>query len=954
MKKALIYYFVFMLLQLLIMQGVYAKITDRIDLVFSHKSGFYNSNFTLKISTTKEGMQLLYTIDGSEPSTSSSAKSENDTVSILVNPNLNIGRGKTPAFIVRAVLKNGDSLYSKSETRTFLFLDKVKNQHYPGGAWPGKDINNQMLDYSMASDIATTAPYSFQLIDALKQIPTISVVSDLKNLFDSKSGIYVNSQYKGIEWERPCSVELINPNGQTGFQINAGLRIRGGNSAKNKNNPKHGFRLFFREVYGAGKLKFPLFDDEGSDEYDCIDLRCEQNYSWSMDGSDHNTMVKDIFCRDLQREMGQPYKRGRQYHLYLNGMYWGIYQSDERAEASFAASYLGGEKEDYDIVKVNTQPWPYYNEATDGNLDAWDKLWKLCQKGFQKNENYFSLEGKNAKGVFNNSGEVLVDIDNLIDYMLVIFYSGNFDAPVSGWHNNDMPNNFYAIYNRKNKSQGFKFLVHDSEHSMFVESVYGFKGLYENRVNLGSTGKMKITNMQSFNPQWLHYKLTSNAEYRQRFANRAYLYLENGILSPEKAKTLFQTKVEEIETAIIAESARWGDAQANKSLTKTDDWLPEINKMYNDFFPARTAIVIKQLNEAGLWPKGEAPQIIMENEDVANQKIDFSENLDVILINTNNEGTLYYTLNGETPREIGGSINTGAIATTNEESLVFTTTTILTSQVKFNEGWGPVSSSIFRNRVHNFENLKVTELHYHPEDVIDGDDTISGKDFEFIEFKNIGSSIIDLSGLSIDSGINYQFPYNSVLESEAYYVVASKPNKFYSKYGSYPNGNFKKNLSNSGELIQMSDETDKIVLAFTYSDKTPWPENADGKGFSLTSVETNPEGAPSDYSYWKVSNTPGGSPGRLEFKTKIVELNSKTYSPKIYPNPAIGNIDFFIPDFYDNVNIKGFDLSGRIVFESEIKNGQSIDLSGYSIKPGVYIIMMKVEEVVYFQKLTVI
>ena len=51
--------------------------------------------------------------------------------------------------------------------------------------------------------------------------------------------------------------------------------------------------------------------------------------------------------------MGQPYTRSRAYHLYLNGMYWGLYQTQERPEASYAESYFGGDKDNYDVVKVN-------------------------------------------------------------------------------------------------------------------------------------------------------------------------------------------------------------------------------------------------------------------------------------------------------------------------------------------------------------------------------------------------------------------------------------------------------------------------------------------------------------------------------------------------------------------------------------------------------------------------
>ena len=75
-------------------------------------------------------------------------------------------------------------------------------------------------------------------------------------------------------------------------------------------------------------------------------------------------MTREVFSRDSQGDMSQPYTRSRYYHLYLNGMYWGLFQTQERAEARFAAEYLGGNDEDYDVVKVNTEDWNYRIEAT--------------------------------------------------------------------------------------------------------------------------------------------------------------------------------------------------------------------------------------------------------------------------------------------------------------------------------------------------------------------------------------------------------------------------------------------------------------------------------------------------------------------------------------------------------------------------------------------------------------
>jgi hypothetical protein len=133
--------------------------------------------------------------------------------------------------------------------------------------------------------------------------------------------------------------------GTAGFQANAGVRIRGGFSRK-PDNPKHAFRFIFRSDYGTPKLLYPLFGGEGAGSFDKIDLRTSQNYSWSVDGGadfSENIMNRDVFSRDLQRELGRPYTRSRYYHLYINGVYWGLFQSQERSEAKYAATYFGGD-----------------------------------------------------------------------------------------------------------------------------------------------------------------------------------------------------------------------------------------------------------------------------------------------------------------------------------------------------------------------------------------------------------------------------------------------------------------------------------------------------------------------------------------------------------------------------------------------------------------------------------
>ncbi|RPH89597.1 MAG: carbohydrate-binding protein, partial [Calditrichaeota bacterium] len=390
---------------------------------FSAEHGFYTTPFDLQIDGGTSGTVIQYTLDGSDPLNSQNALRAISPAQIRVDPASSTNRGNTPAFVVRAVTMAGAVQKSRVRTQTYIFTGRVRAQRRPAN-WPESGINGQNLRYDISTEVVNDAQYKTLIEPALKDIPTLSMATDMANLFDPLIGIYVNALQDGIDWERPASLELINADGTQGFQVDAGVRIRGGWS-RNAYFPKHAFRWFFREQYGYAKLKYPLFGDEGGEEFDKMDLRCSQNYSWHSEGSPLNTENRDVFSRDLQREMGQPYTRSRYYHLYINGLYWGLYETQERSEAAYAATYLGGDPEDYDVVKVDAGPGrPYNIEATDGNLDGWRQVWDACQRGFTSDQEYFKLEGRAVDGSPDLLGQPLVDIDNLIDYMLVILHTG--------------------------------------------------------------------------------------------------------------------------------------------------------------------------------------------------------------------------------------------------------------------------------------------------------------------------------------------------------------------------------------------------------------------------------------------------------------------------------------------------------------------------------------------------
>ena len=64
-------------------------------------------------------------------------------------------------------------------------------------------------------------------------------------------------------------------------------------------------------------------------------------------------------------------ERGEYYHLYINGQYWGLFNTCERPEASYGETYFGGRKEDYDVIKVEAGPYTVVRHRRQpGGLDA--------------------------------------------------------------------------------------------------------------------------------------------------------------------------------------------------------------------------------------------------------------------------------------------------------------------------------------------------------------------------------------------------------------------------------------------------------------------------------------------------------------------------------------------------------------------------------------------------------
>ncbi|MDA1272863.1 MAG: lamin tail domain-containing protein [Verrucomicrobia bacterium] len=787
---------------------------------FSHSRGFFDSPFDLTLSTVKPGSTIRYTTNGEPPT---------DTTGNLYSGPISINHTTT----LRAATFKPGYMPSTAETHSYIFLDDVIRQSpngQPADGWPSSWGANTR-DYGMDPDVVNDPLYSGTIRDDLKSIPSFSIVMNLNDLFERSRGIYANPGQDGSAWERPTSVELLFPSGEKGFQINAGIRIRGGFS-RSTGNPKHALRLFFREEYGESKLRFPLFGDAGTDEFDNIDLRTFQNYSWSFQGDNRGVFLRDQFSRDTQLAMVRPSTRGEFYHLYINGQYWGLYNTQERSEASYAETYFGGRKDDYDVIKV--EAGPYTINATDGNLGAWSRLYTLAKAGFETDAAYQRIQGNNPDGTRNPDYEVLLDVPNLIDYMLVIFYGGNLDAPISNFLQNTRPNNWYGIRNR-NGEEGFRFFAHDSEHTLL--------NVNEDRTGPFAAGDTSVTYS---NPQYLWKRLQANPEFRLLVADHVQRHCYNGgVLTPESAEARFLARKNEIDRAVVGESARWGDAKRGTPFKRTD-WLNAINGIVRDFFPRRTTIVVNQLRADAFVPSTPAPAFNQHGGIIAKG---------FVLNITSPMGIVYFTRDGSDPRLPGGIVSSRA--QNYAGSLRFDESVQIKSRTLSNGTWSALTEASFTVE-QTFTELLITEIMYHPSDW----ENTNGDDFEFIELKNISDIELDLSGVQFTEGIRFTFPIGSRLGPGQFVVLVRNEDAFRKRYpGSPVFGVFTGGLSNAGERLVLAHATGVEIHSVAFGDGDRWPAAADGVGFSLVPVSSSLAGKPNSPENWRASALIGGSPG---------------------------------------------------------------------------------------------
>lgn len=582
------------------------------------RRGIFTTPFDLVLSCETPGVELRYTTDGSEPT---------------------VGSALFPAKL--------------RVSSTTLFR---------AAAFQPNRLPSRTVTHS----------YFFNLSAGLRSLPVLSIVTASNHLYGPSGilgisggnynngawapnapGDYHNPSQHGLAWERPTSVEWIEPGDQSGFQTDCGIRVQGSDWQRPRLTPtsKFSFRLYFRGDYGPGRLNYPLFPLTPVRRFDQLVLRAGFN-------EQGNPFIRDELHRRLSSDMGQIASHGNLAIVFVNGVYragspW--YNPCERVHEEFFQEHLGGGAE-WDVVGPS---WAQ-SAGVPGVIDG-------DRADFENLVSYVNAQNVTAPAVYSNIARRL-DLTNFADYCILNAYAATGDWPANNWR---------AGCDRSNRV--WRFVVWDAEWGM------GFGGRSVTLNSFTQTGggpsDSGLGSVSSSEIAQLYNRLRINPEFRLLWADRIQKHFFNGgALMP------------------AAISNRFNELKAEMASLITSMDVTILNWARD-----RQAIFFPQMTPYGLTAYTNAPGFHPFGGRVP---AGFS------LVITNPGGTLYYTTNGSDPRTaFTGAVSPAALVYTGPVTLNHSVT--LRSRAVTGGNWSALTEASFTVGSLGIP-LRVTEIMYNP------------------------------------------------------------------------------------------------------------------------------------------------------------------------------------------------------------------------------------------------
>jgi len=477
-------------------------------IMFSHPSGFYDSDFSLTI-TAEEGDTVYYTLDGSIPTTASAVYEGPITITdASANENVYSMRTDVSLYFETGEYQPPEVTVDKCTVlRAAVF-----------------DGSGTLLSESCASYFV-----GFQDKTGYDRMNIVSIITAPENLFDYDTGIYVlgktyddavaagieidedeeryypaNYREKGKEWEREAFVSFFGTDRELLLEQVLGIRIKGHGTRVCV--PKS-FNLYARESYGEKTFGADLVG------VGYLPKRLAL-YSAGMDRS----KIKNVLAAELTADLHLGNQTYQPCVVFLDGEYWGVYWITDKFDGPYFRETYGVEKDDVVLIKGGE-----LEIGEDGDFALYEELLDFCSSNDMSDPaNYAAFQEK-------------VDLESFLDYYATELYLANHDWPSTN----------FALWRSREKGDGeyydtrWRWLLFDTDEECMEQ-------WYSDYDSIAVARERDV----------MFDALCENAEFRQAFADRLILFSET-IFAPENVAPVMNRYVDLMLVPVEVEGDRY-------------------------------------------------------------------------------------------------------------------------------------------------------------------------------------------------------------------------------------------------------------------------------------------------------------------------------------------------------------------------------------------------------------
>ena len=186
----------------------------------------------------------------------------------------------------------------------------------------------------MSSEVVT-ATYLFE---DPHTVPVVCLTGEPSQMY-----IIFNKARRNYKPEYAGNVEYYEADGTLGVSFTAGIVPKGRSSLK---YGQKSVTIRLREQYGRTEITYPFF--EGGSVSTFIELTLRNS------GQDYfGSRLRDSFVQTLAQDMDVDGIRTRLAAVYVNGVYWGLYDLNEEQEEGYFEAYYGLGYDDIDMIDRN-------------------------------------------------------------------------------------------------------------------------------------------------------------------------------------------------------------------------------------------------------------------------------------------------------------------------------------------------------------------------------------------------------------------------------------------------------------------------------------------------------------------------------------------------------------------------------------------------------------------------